>query len=154
MVKKGSNARASGKKKNAKTAVGSGAEANLYASRPDEGEGRPSTFACPECSGVLWELKEGEMERFRCRVGHSYTMASLVQDQVRAAEEALWAAMRALEEKAALATRISETATDSRTGQRYREQAQADRKYAETIRKMLFTDDKELRAANISNPAA
>jgi two-component system chemotaxis response regulator CheB len=147
MVKKGSNAKASSKKQKAKPVVASGAEANLTVSRPGEGEGTPSTFACPECSGVLWELKEGELVRFRCRVGHSYTMNALAQDQMRAAEEALWAAMRALEEKAALATRISETTTDSRTGERYREQAQADRKYADTIRKMLFIDDKESRAA-------
>jgi two-component system chemotaxis response regulator CheB len=34
----------------------------------DEGVGNPSVFACPECHGVLWEVKEGRLGRFRCRV--------------------------------------------------------------------------------------
>lgn len=123
------------------------AEANLQASRASEGQGTPSVFACPECSGVLWELKDGNLVRFRCRVGHSYTMASLAEEQVRETENALWAAMRALEEKAALATRIAESTRDFRSSERLREQAQADRGYAETIRKMLFSDDKESNSA-------
>ena len=35
--------------------------------------GEPSPYSCPECGGVLWELKNGELMRFRCRVGHAYT---------------------------------------------------------------------------------
>src|SRR5438067_1207378 len=30
--------------------------------------GEPSPYSCPECGGVLWELKDGELLRFRCRV--------------------------------------------------------------------------------------
>src|SRR5262249_53139874 len=33
--------------------------------------GRPSAFSCPECGGVLWELDDGELPRFRCRAGHA-----------------------------------------------------------------------------------
>src|SRR5215471_5432381 len=51
-------------------------EQNLRVSKPEESNGAPSVFACPECSGVLWELKDGELTRFRCRVGHAYTIAN------------------------------------------------------------------------------
>jgi len=27
--------------------------------------GKPLPFSCPEC-GVLWELQDGELQRFRC----------------------------------------------------------------------------------------
>src|SRR5262249_13975549 len=46
------------------------AEANRKKSTNKEGrEGRPSPFACPDCHGVLWELEEGKLLQFRCRVG-------------------------------------------------------------------------------------
>jgi len=38
-----------------------------------EHPGERSPYSCPECGGVLWELKDGELMRFRCRVGHAYT---------------------------------------------------------------------------------
>jgi two-component system chemotaxis response regulator CheB len=118
-------------------------EANLEVSRPKEGVGVPSPFACPECGGVLWEMKNGELTRFRCRVGHAYTMSALAQDQSDGVEAALWAAMRALEEKAALSTRMAESTRSMRSGERLREQAEADRTHAEIIRKMLFDGEKE-----------
>lgn len=74
----------------------------------DEGEGTPSVFVCPECHGVLWEFKDGKMVRFRCRVGHSYGTESLSKELSMASEAALWAAVRALEEKAALHRRVAE----------------------------------------------
>ncbi|MEY4577436.1 MAG: hypothetical protein RL701_2139, partial [Pseudomonadota bacterium] len=39
--------------------------------------GVPSAFACPDCHGVLWELHEGKLVRYRCRVGHAYLPQSL-----------------------------------------------------------------------------
>lgn len=127
------------KKPEAKPIESEGME-NLNVSHSNEGAGVPSPFACPDCGGVLWELKAGEMVRFRCRVGHAYTMATLAEEQQDGVEDALWAAMRALEEKAALNTRMSETTQIYRARERLLEQAQADRNYAETIRKMLFSD--------------
>jgi hypothetical protein len=31
----------------------------------------PSVFACPECHGVLWEGKNGNLVRYPCRLGHT-----------------------------------------------------------------------------------
>lgn len=77
------------------------------AQQPD---GHPSTFTCPECHGALWETADGELVRYRCRVGHAFNPDSLVAEQSEALEAALWAALRALEEHAALCGRMAERA--------------------------------------------
>src|SRR5207253_9946386 len=75
-----------------------------------EHPGEPSPYACPECGGVLWELKDGEMLRFRCRVGHAYSGETLTTEQGLTVEHALWSALRALEEQAAVRRRMAERA--------------------------------------------
>jgi len=39
----------------------------------------PSPFTCPECQGVLAEIREGSIIRFRCHNGHAYSRAVLLQ---------------------------------------------------------------------------
>jgi two-component system chemotaxis response regulator CheB len=68
--------------------------------------GEPSEFTCPDCGGTLWEQPEGDLLRFRCRVGHAYSTESLVARQMESLEHALWAAVVALEERADLAQRL------------------------------------------------
>jgi len=36
--------------------------------------GEPSNYACPECHGVLLQMKEGTLFRFRCHTGHAYSI--------------------------------------------------------------------------------
>lgn len=69
--------------------------------------GDPSAFTCPACQGALWELKDGDMLRYRCHTGHAFSMDSLLAEQTEAAENALYSALRALEEKAAALRRIA-----------------------------------------------
>jgi two-component system chemotaxis response regulator CheB len=73
-----------------------------------EKPGQPSPYSCPDCGGVLWEMKDGELLKFRCRVGHAYSQDALLGAQARTIEEALWTALRALEEQAAVKKRIGE----------------------------------------------
>ena len=90
-----------------------GKEVEELTMHEDEREhpGMPSPYSCPECGGVLWELQQdGEMLRFRCRVGHAYTSESLTHEQASAVEHALWSALRALEEQAAVKRRLGERA--------------------------------------------
>jgi len=54
--------------------------------RADEQDGAPSVFSCPECSGVLWEVQDGNMRRFRCRVGHAFSIGSMFAEQSEALE--------------------------------------------------------------------
>ena len=58
----------------------------------------PSTFACPECHGVLLQLSEGGRVRFRCHTGHAYSLESLLAAISEGIEAELWRAIRALEE--------------------------------------------------------
>jgi two-component system chemotaxis response regulator CheB len=77
-----------------------------------EKTGEPSAFTCPECRGALWELRDGDLLRFRCHVGHAFSAESLMADQAEALETALRAALRLLEENAALARRMSARASE------------------------------------------
>ena len=70
-------------------------------------DGRPSGYTCPECHGALWETEEGNVTRYRCRTGHEFSQESLVIEQHEHVERALWASLRALEEKAAMLRRLS-----------------------------------------------
>jgi two-component system chemotaxis response regulator CheB len=65
-------------------------------------------FTCPECSGTLWEVDEDGVLRYRCRVGHVYSLEALREAQGESVETALWIAMRALEEQAGLIRRAAE----------------------------------------------
>lgn len=75
----------------------------------DTGDRRwmPAGFGCPTCGGALFEVEDGRLRRYRCRVGHAWSPDSLAAQQSATAEVALWTALEALEEKAALADRLS-----------------------------------------------
>lgn len=73
--------------------------------------GDPTGFTCPECHGALWEASEASVTRFRCRTGHQFSLETLLAEQSGSIESALWAALRALEEQAALLRRVAERAS-------------------------------------------
>lgn len=107
---------------------------------PDDRPGVPSGFACPDCHGILFEIHEGPLRRFRCRVGHAWSADSLAAQQSVAVDGALWMALRALEEKAALADRMARVATDrghSISAASFIAQADDARTSARTIRELL-----------------
>ena len=84
---------------------------------PPEGQietsGRnPSPYSCPECGGVLWEEDADQLLGYRCRVGHVYSYDSLLQEQTESIERALWAGLRALEEKRSLLERLARQSRD------------------------------------------
>ena len=85
------------------------------------------------------------MTRYRCRVGHAYSPNSLLQSQAETLEEALWVALRALEERESLARRLTEHAVARglrMVATRYAEQAEAMARRAETVRKFLADPEK------------
>jgi two-component system chemotaxis response regulator CheB len=69
--------------------------------------GRLSPFTCPSCRGALWELRDGDILRYRCHTGHAFSEQSLRAEQSIAIEEGLYSALRAVEEKATLLRRLS-----------------------------------------------
>ena len=84
------------------------AELDAGALGHDDHPGDPSAFACPDCGGVLWEIDDEGRIRFRCRTGHAYTSRALMAAQDETLEEALWSALRALEEQSSLARRLAD----------------------------------------------
>jgi two-component system chemotaxis response regulator CheB len=75
---------------------------------PDEPPGTPTGLTCPECMGSLYEIHDGELVRYRCRVGHGYGNDTLLAEQGDKVERALWMALQVLNERAALARRTAE----------------------------------------------
>ena len=57
--------------------------------------GAASTYACPECHGVLLQVEEGGRVRFRCHTGHAYSAESLLAAINERMEDALWNTVRA-----------------------------------------------------------
>jgi two-component system chemotaxis response regulator CheB len=108
---------------------------------PHRPEGPASGFTCPECSGALWELREGELVRYRCRVGHSYSEDAMVEAQGASVEAALWTALEVLEERSELLLRMADRmqATAPRTEHRFRDGARQADERAATIRRVLAT---------------
>lgn len=105
--------------------------------------GRPSAFSCPACGGVLWEVDDG-LHRFRCRVGHAYTAESVLDEESEEVDKALWAAFRALHERADLATRSarrSRRSGSSRVADRLDANAREALDQAELIRRILLERD-------------
>jgi two-component system chemotaxis response regulator CheB len=103
--------------------------------------GRPSGFSCPDCHGVLWAIRDGGLERYRCRVGHAWSPESLLTQQSEALEAALWIALRSLEERAALARRLAEPARRRGhriTASRFEEQATEAQQAAWLVRDLLL----------------
>ena len=72
--------------------------------------GAPSHYACPDCHGILWQIDDGELVRFRCRVGHAYTAESMLTVHTESVENALYAALRALEESVSLSRQLARNA--------------------------------------------
>ncbi|HEY6363976.1 MAG TPA: chemotaxis protein CheB [Candidatus Binatia bacterium] len=109
----------------------------------EEKPGNPSVFGCPECGGVLWELQDGELLRFRCRVGHAYGAEGLLSAQSESLDTALWSAFRALEENAALARRLAKQARQNQrtnSAKLFEERAKTVEERAEVIRQLLLTE--------------
>ncbi len=69
--------------------------------------GRPSALTCPDCHGTLFEIGESSLERFRCHTGHAFTSDALLGAVRMSTENALWSAVRALQEEAILFEHIA-----------------------------------------------
>jgi two-component system chemotaxis response regulator CheB len=79
--------------------------------------GEVSAMTCPECHGTLWEHRTaGRHVRYACRVGHSYTEAALATNVAQEVEDALWIALRVLEENRDLSRRIARRAVQGPNG--------------------------------------
>lgn len=95
-----------------------------------------STLSCPECQGVLSEIRGSRPLRFRCQIGHGYT-ADFLASRVEDVDEAIRVAMRIMEERVTLVTRMASDARKMGRGavaDLYEARAQEYQHYASTLR--------------------
>ena len=126
--------------------MGSDEIETAYAALDDEAierdtpPGDLSPFACPDCGGVLTQVDDETTIRFRCRVGHAYTVDALLEQQDESAEAALWTALRALEERADLARRLARRLRRNdlaERAERAERSAEHDERHARIVRDLL-----------------
>ncbi|MGY2053124.1 chemotaxis protein CheB [Methylobacterium sp. JK268] len=101
----------------------------------------PAPLTCPQCHGVLSQVRGEQPLRFRCQVGHGFTADILAREQESAVDEAMRVALRIVEERVELVSRMAE---DGRRAGRpavadlYADRAAEYRRYAETIRRAIL----------------
>ena len=108
--------------------------------------GKVSKLTCPDCNGALWEIRDEDLLRFRCHVGHAYSADSLRDGQGQMLEIALWSAVRALEERMILAKRIIERArkaNKTRAVRMFEQRAQEAEEHSSAIRQLLLRGKKD-----------
>jgi two-component system chemotaxis response regulator CheB len=94
-------------------------------------------ISCPDCHGSLWEVTEGELVEYRCRIGHLYSPESLMHHLTTRTAEELESTYRAFQEEAAMADKMVERAVArnapfGRT-ERFRRRAAAARGRADAV---------------------
>jgi two-component system chemotaxis response regulator CheB len=96
----------------------------------------PSALNCPDCQGVLSEVRGEQPLRYRCQIGHAQTAEILVQKN-DATNEAIRLAMRLMEERVTLVTRMARDARETGRGavaELYEARAEEYQRYAATLR--------------------
>jgi two-component system chemotaxis response regulator CheB len=76
--------------------------------RAPELEPKLTDITCPDCRGTIWEVRRGRYAEYRCRVGHTYSARTMLAEHLAQQELTMWKSIVALEEGAALATRLAE----------------------------------------------
>lgn len=99
-------------------------------------------YNCPDCGGVLWQIAEGKLVRYRCHTGHAFTSSALLAEQNVKIEETLWVALRMFEERQNLLVRMSKTQS-SQAGSSISQRANDSQIHIDRIRTMLKATDKD-----------
>jgi two-component system, chemotaxis family, protein-glutamate methylesterase/glutaminase len=102
--------------------------------------GESTGLTCPECNGGIWETVTDGLPRYRCRVGHEFGPEAFEAEQAERVEAALWTALRAVEERAALHRRIAarhEKRGNASTAESYTERADHSVEQAVVLRELV-----------------
>ncbi|MBX5171094.1 chemotaxis protein CheB [Rhizobium sp. NZLR1b] len=113
----------------------------------------PIAMTCPDCHGVLSEVRGSRPLRFRCQIGHAYT-ADALAGHIDELDEAIRIAMRVMEERVTLVERMARDARDTgRTtvAELYEARAAEYRRYSATLRDAALTSSRLGRAARFQD---
>ena len=75
--------------------------------------GKVSRYTCPDCHGVLVQIEQGPIVRFRCHTGHAFSLKTLLAEINETIDNGLWATLRAVEERVMLLRQMQELAQGS-----------------------------------------
>jgi two-component system chemotaxis response regulator CheB len=102
--------------------------------------GEMVAFSCPDCGGTLWETHAGATLSYRCRVGHAYTLDTLLAQHGATVERSLWTAYRALEERAGMSRRVARRLAERGrvdSAKRFERQAESTTRQAAKLKGLL-----------------
>ncbi|MEX1198548.1 MAG: chemotaxis protein CheB [Pseudohongiellaceae bacterium] len=105
-----------------------------------EALGEQVPYNCPDCGGVLWQMAEGKILRYRCHTGHAFTASVLLAQQTAKIEETLWVALRMFEERQNLLVTMNKN-DKKRTSSSISQRANDSQVHIERIRAMLKATD-------------
>lgn len=118
--------------------------------------GKLSPYTCPECHGMLLQMKEGNRIRFRCHTGHAYSLNSLLVEVTESVEASLWSTLRGIEESQMLmshmAKHLCET-NDSEMAERFLQKSEETNRRANLVRQAVMSHE-TLSHEKVTNPEA
>jgi two-component system chemotaxis response regulator CheB len=89
----------------------------------------------------LWELQNDKLVRYRCRIGHAFTAETLIAEQSEVTENALWVAVRTMEERVHVLLSLARWRREigyPKLAERCEAQAAQIKEHAQQIRKALL----------------
>jgi two-component system chemotaxis response regulator CheB len=98
------------------------------------------SLTCPECSGALYEQKDGEIAQFSCHIGHSFSPMALSEAHKEVLERALWTAVRTLNERVMMHRqflRRERNASEELLFRRFQESAAGAERDVELLREII-----------------
>jgi two-component system chemotaxis response regulator CheB len=97
-------------------------------------------LTCPDCGGVLSQVREAAPLRFRCQIGHAVTGEQLLMEQGTSLHSAMTSALRLICEHAELLSRLAADARNrggEKTAASFQQRSEEHRQIAQTIRRAL-----------------
>lgn len=114
----------------------------------------PSALSCPDCQGVLSEIRGEQPLRYRCQIGHAYT-AEVLEARSDEVSEAMRIALRIMEERVTLVTRMAQDArlTDrNAVAELYEARAAEYGRYATILREAAVASLRDIRPDRPDEP--
>lgn len=100
-------------------------------------------YNCPDCGGVLWQIKDGDLLRYRCHTGHAFSSAVLLAVQSAKIEETLWTALRMFEERQNLMATMN-AQSDGKSTKAMTERSTEAQVHIDRIRAMLMAKNEPI----------
>lgn len=95
--------------------------------------GKLSPLSCPDCHGVMYEIEDGNLIRFRCHTGHAFTLESAHAAAADTWEKALYEALRVQQEQAMLMRSMIANARQRGRGELVASLERRERSYQEGV---------------------